>query len=314
MNLQYLIKYKSFISVEDMDQAVEQHIAYHYDQLTPAECEVLRCLASHSLTAYGASHLLVETIAREIGVTVKTIYRATKKLTDLGIITKHKTVKRTGQGASIYVIAPFKKESVVRHSMSNSCQSLETHVNAVIPTDSHVKKEPVTKVFSTYSFNPSVNKNVNAYDSHAIHSDLKEQLRAVYNPQSVEANQAFEELCKIAFGRLKQYMHSHQIPYLQMTQIIIKCMSDLVRKKDVRNQFAMYSKMIERQTLQLFEKFVQPKAAAGINMYGKKVGVLPDWFVPVGERGENEIVHKESAGPSIDFEAERRRILEKLGG
>lgn len=314
MNLQYLIKYKSFASVEDMDQAVEQHIAYHYDQLTPAECEVLRCLASHSLTAYGASHLLVETIAREIGVTAKTIYRATKKLTDLGIITKHKTVKRTGQGASIYVIAPFKKESVVRHSMSDSCQSLETHENAVIPTDSHVKNKPVTKVFSTYSFNPSVNKNVNAYDSHAIHSDLKEQLRAIYNPQSTEDNQAFEELCKIAFGRLKQYMQSHQVPYLQMTQIIIKCMSDLVRKKDVRNQFAMYSKMIERQTLQLFEKFVQPKMAAGINMYGKKVGVLPEWFVPVEERSQNERLQNESVvDPTIDFEAERKRMLAKLG-
>lgn len=311
MNLQYLIKYKSFASVEDMDQAVENHIAYHYEKLTPAECEVLRCLAGHSLTAYGASHLLVDTIAKEIGVTVKTIYRATKKLTDLGIITKHKTVKRTGQGASIYAIAPFKKESIVRHSMSDSCPSLETHVTPVIPTETHVKNEPVTKIFSTYSFNPSVDKNVNAYNAHAIHSDLKEQLRAIYNPQSVEDNQAFEELCKIAFGRVKQYMQSHNVPYLQLEQIILKCMSDLVRKKDVRNQFAMYSKMIERQTLQLFETFLQPKMAAGINMYGKKVGVVPDWFVPVGERKEN--VRNEPTEPEMDFEAERKKMLARLG-
>lgn len=313
MNLQYLIKYKSFNSVEDMDQAVENHIAYHFEKLTPAECEVLRCLASHSLTAYGASHLLVDTIAKEIGVTAKTIYRATKKLTDLGIITKYKTVKRTGQGASIYVIAPFKKESIVRHSMSDSCQSPETHVNAVIPTKTHVKNEPVTKLFSTYSFNPSVNKNVNAYGTPAIHIDLKEQLRAIYNPISVEGNQAFEELCKIAFGRLKQYMRSHNVPYLQMEQIVLKCMSDLVRKKNVRNQFAMYSKMIERQTLQLFETFLQPEMAAGINMFGKKVGVVPDWFVPVGERGRKENVRNEPVEPEIDFEAERRKMLARLG-
>ena len=312
MNLQYLIKYKSFKSVEDMDQAVEKHIAYHFEKLTPAECEVLRCLASHSLTAYGASHLLVGTIAKEIGVTDKTVYRATKKLTDLGIITKHKTVKRTGQGASIYVIAPFKKESIVRHSMSDSCQSLETHENAVIPTETHVKNKPVTKIFSTYSFNPSV-KNVNAYSTHGIHGDLKEQLRAIYNPQSAEENQAFEELCKIAFGRLKQYTRTHNVPYLQMKQIVLKCMNDLVRKNNVRNQFAMYSKMIERQTLQLFEEFVQPKMAAGMNIYGKKVEVLPDWFVPVEKRGQKENRCNESSEPEIDFEAERKKVLARLG-
>ena len=185
MNLQYLIKYKSFASVEDMDATVQEHISTHQDQLTESTKAVLYCLASHSLTAVGASHLKTETIANEIGVSTQTVYRATKKLAELGIITKHKTVKRTGQGASIYVIAPKINTRNVSHSMREACQSLETHVKPVVSTDSHVKTETVTKNLSTSSFNPFVVNNVNTYSPCDTAQDLKSQLRAIYNPQSV---------------------------------------------------------------------------------------------------------------------------------
>lgn len=303
MNLQYLIKYKSFATVEDMDKAVQEHINTHHDQLTESTKAVLYCLASHSLTAPGASHLKTETIANEIGVSTQTVYRATKKLAELGIITKHKTVKRTGQGASIYVIAPKINTRNVSHSMSDSCQSLETHVKPVIPTDSHVKNNTVTKNLSISSFNPFVTKNVvNNVNACVMQGDLKSQLRDIYNPQSVEGNQAFEELSKIAFGRIKQFMKSHNMPYLQMEQIVLNCMRALVNKQGVRNQFAMYSKMIERQTLQLFEKFIQPVQA--INKPSREI--VPEWF---DKRNEPSTV----VNNDVDYEAERAKILAKLG-
>ena len=314
----YLKHYQSFQTVEDMDLAVKNHVYDNVNKLTLSERRVLYTLSRHALRYTGACHIKAATIAKELGVSDKTVYRALKKLADLHVITKHEFKKANGiKGASIYQIRPHIgtpnvhtcPDAIVQTQMSNRDNTKNTHCN----NDSQIdfQKQSVIS-FNEFSFNQSfVNKNVNVYGTHTIHSDLKEQLRAIYNPQCVEGNQAFEELCKIAFGRLKQYMRSHNVPYLQMEQIVLKCMSDLVRKKNVRNQFAMYSKMIERQTMQLFETFLQPKMAAGVNMYGKKVGVVPDWFVPVGERKEN--VRNEPTELGIDFEAERKKMLARLG-
>ena len=127
------------------------------------------------------------------------------------------------------------------------------------------------------------------------------QLRAIYSPQSVEGNQAFNELCKIAFGRIKQFMRTHQVPYLQLEQIALKAMNDLVRKQNVRNQFAMYSKMIERQVLQLFETPVKPVQT--FKQSSKEL--IPEWFDK-----RNEV---EPMPSTVDYEAERQKILAKLG-
>lgn len=132
-------------------------------------------------------------------------------------------------------------------------------------------------------------------------NDLKEQLRAINQPRSGEDNEAFEELCKIAFGRLKQYMNSHNMPYLQMSEIVLKAMSDLKRKQNVNNQFTMYSAMIKRQVEQLFEAHIKPVQA----FTGQNKELVPDWF---DKRNEPVI----SSAIDVDFEAERVAILEKL--
>lgn len=314
MNLQYLIKYKSFINVEEMDTAVKEHIHSHHDQLTESAKATLYCLAGHSLSAPGASHLKAETIAAEIGVSVKTIYRATKKLVELGIITKHKTVKKTGQGASIYVIAPKINTRNVSHVMSEGSPSLETHVSLTAPTVTHVKNETVTKNLITSSLNPFVVKNVvNNVNACASTTDLKEALRDVYKPSTVEGNRDFEELCKIAFGRLKQYMRDYKMPYLQMESIVINCMKSLVAKEGVRSQFAMYSKMIERQVLQLFEQPIQPIVSAPQPLQQRTKEQVPEWFDKRNEQREQRSVPSTVSDGAIDFEAERQKILAKLG-
>lgn len=104
----YLEQYSTFESVAAMDAAVEQHIQQHYFDLTESERAIVFMLASRSLLHPGASHLKAETIADQVGVSTKTVYRAVKRLVELGIIAKVPGTKLNGiKGASIYCILPY---------------------------------------------------------------------------------------------------------------------------------------------------------------------------------------------------------------
>ncbi|MBO0586443.1 HTH domain-containing protein [Sporosarcina sp. E16_8] len=108
MPFEYLSAYKTFESVADMDKSVEDHIAAHYFNLTESERAIVFKLASRSLMYPGASHLKAETIADQVGVSTKTVYRSIKKLAELEIIEKVPGTKLNGiKGASIYKILPF---------------------------------------------------------------------------------------------------------------------------------------------------------------------------------------------------------------
>lgn len=307
--MNYLAQYRTHQNVTDLNLSVKVHLYHNYDKLTKSDKLVLTCLAQHSLQHVGVCHLKTSTIAEEIGKSDSTVKRSIKRLSEIGIIQIVNTSKMNGiKGANIYRINFFSQD--VTHRVDPS----EMNHRAIHETPrsskaQDTKNETVSFKYFNLSFNPSVIKNVENNVYACGDSELKQQLRTIYQPSSVEGNQVFEELCKIAFGRLKQYMQSHQVPYTQMEQIVLKSMNDLVRKQGVRNQFAMYSKMIERQTLQLFEQHIKPKATT-FN-FGKKVGVVPDWF----EKGE----HLEKKEQSLTenekqyFEEQRKKLLAELG-
>lgn len=107
MAFEYLAAYATFESVADMDKSVEDHMAIHRYDLTDSERAIVFKLASRSLAYPGASHLKAETIADQVGVSTKTVYRSIKKLAELGIIEKVPGTKLNGiKGASIYRILP----------------------------------------------------------------------------------------------------------------------------------------------------------------------------------------------------------------
>ena len=300
----YLAQYRTHQSVEELKQTEQAHIKH--SKLTGNVRNVFSYIVSRSFGNLGACKLRSQTIADNLGISRSTVTRCIKKLKDSHVIAVHNDTKGNGiQGANIYAIIFLTHSEPPNESPKLSHQ--ETHE---IPRSSkveHVKHESESLSFNL-SFNPSVNKNVNYVTAHG-ESDLKLQLRNIYQPVTVEGNQAFEELCKIAFGRLKQYMKSHQVPYTQMEQIVLKAMSDLVRKQGVRNQFAMYSKMVERQTLQLFEQHIKPKSTT--YNFGKKVGVVPDWF----EKGEHMDKKEKPLSESEKqyFEEQRKKLLAELG-
>lgn len=100
----YLSEYQTFESVHELNHHVDQ-----YRQLTTAtEFRVLWLLSRYAVKYPGAAHLKAATIAAELDVSTKTIYRALKSLAELGAIIKHVTTrpKSGGQGANIYTIQP----------------------------------------------------------------------------------------------------------------------------------------------------------------------------------------------------------------
>ncbi|WP_342442555.1 helix-turn-helix domain-containing protein [Lysinibacillus sp. FSL K6-0075] len=133
MAFEYLAQYTTFESVADMDTAVEEHIAAHYYDLTPAERAIVFKLASHSLNYPGVCHLKASTIADSLEISTKTVYRAIKKLESLGIIKRETTTKvKGGRGANIYIILPYQletSESPVKHFEQNVVVTLQDAYN-----------------------------------------------------------------------------------------------------------------------------------------------------------------------------------------
>lgn len=305
----YLAQYRTHQTVTGLDLSVKEHLYHNYDKLTKSDKQVLTCLAQHSLQHVGACHLKTCTIAEEIGKSDSTVKRSIKRLSEMDIIGVVNTSKMNGiKGANIYRINFFNQE--MNHRVEPSKMNHRaTHETPRSSKAQDTENETVSLKSFNLSSNLFVNKNVINNVNACGESDLQIKLRTIYNPQSTESNETFKELCKIAFGRLKQFMHSHQVPYLQMEQIVLKAMYDLVRKQGVRNQFAMYSKMIERQTLQLFEQHIKPKQT--VNTFGKKVGVVPDWF----EKGEHLEKKEQSLSENEKqyFEEQRKKLLAELG-
>lgn len=113
MSFTYLKDYSNFSNVAEMDEHVASHAKEHYNKLKPITREVLFNIAKHALKFVGATHLKVETIANEIKVSTKSVYRAVKELSELNIIKKENKPKLNGiKGANIYSILPYVPSSV----------------------------------------------------------------------------------------------------------------------------------------------------------------------------------------------------------
>lgn len=103
----YLAEYKTFNDVEEMNTHVIQHIESNFLSLTKSEIKILLKLSQHSLRFTGACHLKADTIATDLNISTKTVWRAMKKLSSLGIVEVITSVKMNGiKGANIYKILP----------------------------------------------------------------------------------------------------------------------------------------------------------------------------------------------------------------
>lgn len=115
MVFDYLRNYQTFETIAHMDEAVATHLAQH--ELTESERNVIVRIAQSALRYPGTAHLKASTIAKSIGVSTKTVYRAVKHAAELGIVRVVASTKLNGiKGANIYQLQHVPSEMSERVS------------------------------------------------------------------------------------------------------------------------------------------------------------------------------------------------------
>ncbi|WP_459501097.1 helix-turn-helix domain-containing protein [Bacillus sp. C1] len=112
-----LRKYQSFNSVPEMDKTIDRTLKEY--NLKDSERVILLKLSNYSCKFVGVSYLKNNTLADLTGYSKRTIQRALKRFSELGIITRIEQFKpvKGGYSAFICVINPFE-----RHHELASCK------------------------------------------------------------------------------------------------------------------------------------------------------------------------------------------------
>ncbi|HDR7444360.1 MULTISPECIES: helix-turn-helix domain-containing protein [Bacillus] len=116
-----LRKYESFKSVTEMDNTIDKALKEY--NLKDSERVILIKLSQYSCKFVGVSYMKNQTLADSVGYSKRTVQRALKRLSELGIITRieQKRAKSGGYGAFICVVNPFEC-----HLKLSSCQEAES--------------------------------------------------------------------------------------------------------------------------------------------------------------------------------------------
>ncbi|MDA2382786.1 helix-turn-helix domain-containing protein [Bacillus cereus] len=126
-----LRKYQSFNSITEMDNSISEYLSAY--KLKESEYTVLWKLACYSCKFIGVSYLKVDSLADLTGYSKRTIQRALKVLSELGIITRINQFKpvKGGYSASITVINPYES-----HLAKSPCEE------SVEPTSERIEEPP----------------------------------------------------------------------------------------------------------------------------------------------------------------------------
>ncbi|MED2128568.1 helix-turn-helix domain-containing protein [Bacillus thuringiensis] len=126
-----LRKYQSFNSITEMDNSINEYLSAY--KIKESEYTVLWKLACYSCKFIGVSYLKVDSLADLTGYSKRTIQRALKVLSELGIITRINQFKpvKGGYSASITVINPYES-----HLAQSPCEE------ATEPTPEYVEEHP----------------------------------------------------------------------------------------------------------------------------------------------------------------------------
>lgn len=96
MNNEYAFlarKHRQFEAVEDMNEAVRQHIYNNKSELTKSAISVLNLLAKYAVKFKGVAFLKFATIMEKTELSRSTVIRAVKLSVDLGIIGKQHVMR-----------------------------------------------------------------------------------------------------------------------------------------------------------------------------------------------------------------------------
>jgi predicted transcriptional regulator len=101
---------QSFATIEALNESIRAFLYKHTHILPESAVNVLKLLARHSCKIVGVSFLKVDTIAKSLGISTRTVRRALKVLSEeYGVIERRETIRtegklRGGNGHNVYVI------------------------------------------------------------------------------------------------------------------------------------------------------------------------------------------------------------------
>ncbi|WIG43108.1 helix-turn-helix domain-containing protein [Bacillus toyonensis] len=146
-----LRKYESFKSVAEMDDTIDKALKEY--KLKDSERAILIKLSQYSCKFVGVSYMKNQTLADSVGYSKRTVQRALKRLSELGIITRieQKRAKTGGYGAFICVVNPFEchlklsscreAESPCEDSTEEQTEENETFISKTTPKDIKERNE-----------------------------------------------------------------------------------------------------------------------------------------------------------------------------
>jgi len=340
MSLTYLKDFSNFNTVKEMDENVQQHIQRVGNKITKATLKVLYAIAGHSLKFVGAAHLKAETIANEIGMSTKSVYRSVKQLVECSIISKENKAKMNGiKGANIYSILPCvqsnvpsemsqreeaekpcenndesaKNEKVSLPSFSSPLSFKDTNITKKHPKNNSVDKE-LFKKNALLDKLPNALKGLSVYFDNA--QDIYNIVGVIFTSKNkVSKNIKIEEhegLFRRTIASVYEYwkrrVEAGKADY-NVFGLMSKAIRELAEKivDGTAYQVKKNASKAPKRKVENVPSWMQDKAHTFENTRSEMV---PDWF----ENRNEEVDLAKVVNGNIDFEAERQRVLAKLYG
>lgn len=175
-----------FFTIDELNANTTAIRERHGKDLTRSTYRVLDVLHRYSCTYYGVSFRSKSKIAKELGISRKTVTRACQHLESIGVIKQHELKRHNGDrrrssNAIVFVpVKPMKKENV-----PTECPSVET------PLDS---TKPKQSLHDTYASQPSLfNRFKSILANSTGDQSIASRLFGIYRSQSIKL-QRFEHL------------------------------------------------------------------------------------------------------------------------
>lgn len=149
--MQYLTRYQTFQSKNELNDAVNEHLTRHRYDLTNTDRDILQMISRYAVKYPGVAHLKADTIAQAIDKSKRTVQRSIRKLERLGIIERLPFIRKIsgGYAANVYrVISPVSP----REQAAEPCQS--TDKPAKIANEPSTSFKQNNNLVNTYANTP----------------------------------------------------------------------------------------------------------------------------------------------------------------
>lgn len=329
--------YINFESSDEMDKHFNLFRKKHRYDITEGENKALFTLNGFAFKFPGACKVTPEKVAKVAGISVATVNRAISKAAKFGIIKRFKTRKDNGrkQGVTVYQFQRFELEldrQVVIDSQNNEkpcerkVEGLKFELYSLILLLPSLKVLKDTNITGQAHSEKKVDKETVL--KNALLDKLPEALRGL--SLFFDKSQDIYGMTGLIFAAKDKSVRieEHEGLFRKTIRSVYEYWTRQVRKgnKDY-NVFGLMRKAISEMSAKIIaglaynkpvkneaepaRKFEQmPKWMSVDKTKFNSRELVPDWF---GNRNAEAPKETPSKAPEIDFEAERQKILSKLG-